>query len=592
MKKITELDLGFNDAENYKLSDRKQFFEKIFVRTNALDNICKSRTSFIVGEKGTGKTAYAVFITNTSYKDNHSSIRHIRETDFLKFIQLKNEHQLSLSDYTSIWRVIVYVLMSEQIVDRESRFTSLSNYRLIAQLKEVIDEYHEHAFAPEIINVLRFLERSEAAAKLSITDVAFQGGLAKERESTESTFQINLLVLRKQFEEAFRSAKLSRNHILFVDGIDIRPQSVPYEDYLNCIKGLANAVWDVNNDLFGTVKDSLGRLRIVLLVRPDIFQLLGLQNQNAKIRDNSVLLDWRTTEEHHSTSNLFQVVDQLLNQDNGENSSEGTAWDYYFPSSSRDALGRFDRSNSFVNLLRLSLHRPRDFVTMLSILQETAINENMKEKTKFTFPDIESINFKNFVSDYLLGEIKDHILFYYSNDDYEVFLKFFEFLYGSVKFSYEEYEVAYDLVLEHLQEIDRIAPRFMENASQFLQFLFDLNVICYIEEGESGDQFNRWCFRERSYSTIAPKVKQYELYEVHVALRRALNLGKNLKKRDRYRKGKLKWFDDVKGYGFIRAEKGERDIFFHKSILGKISTSRLVPGTKIHYVRHPAKMVV
>ena len=58
-----------------------------------------------------------------------------------------------------------------------------------------------------------------------------------------------------------------------------------FEDYLDCVKGLANAVWSINSVFFANIKDSKGRLRVVLLIRPDIFNSLGLQNQNSKIHE-------------------------------------------------------------------------------------------------------------------------------------------------------------------------------------------------------------------------------------------------------------------------------------------------------------------
>jgi len=69
----------------------------------------------------------------------------------------------------------------------------------------------------------------------------------------------------------------------------------------------------------------------------------------------------------------------------------------------------------------------------------------------------------------------------------------------------------------------------MSSANDFLQFLFDLNLISYLESTEYGDTFIRWCFRERSYSNIAPKIKTHVRYEIHYGLARALNLGRKLK---------------------------------------------------------------
>ncbi len=120
MRPFSELNFGFSDAENYKRRENKQFLEQKFVRTEALEQICKPSTTFIIGEKGTGKTAYAMYISNTSYQGKVGSIRYIRETEFLKFIALKRSHKLELSDYMSIWKVIIYLLLSQQIKEKET----------------------------------------------------------------------------------------------------------------------------------------------------------------------------------------------------------------------------------------------------------------------------------------------------------------------------------------------------------------------------------------------------------------------------------------------------------------------------------------
>ena len=62
MKTISELNLGFSDAENYKRRENKQLFQKLFVQNEYLDDLLEPNVSFLVGEKGTGKTAYSIFL--------------------------------------------------------------------------------------------------------------------------------------------------------------------------------------------------------------------------------------------------------------------------------------------------------------------------------------------------------------------------------------------------------------------------------------------------------------------------------------------------------------------------------------------------
>ena len=48
MKKITELQLGFSDAENYRRRENKALFNKVFIRNRYLDKLCEPAISFLV----------------------------------------------------------------------------------------------------------------------------------------------------------------------------------------------------------------------------------------------------------------------------------------------------------------------------------------------------------------------------------------------------------------------------------------------------------------------------------------------------------------------------------------------------------------
>lgn len=61
MQSIGELNLGFSDAQNYTQGANKQLFNNIFVKNQFLDKLLSPSTYFLIGEKGTGKTAYSVF---------------------------------------------------------------------------------------------------------------------------------------------------------------------------------------------------------------------------------------------------------------------------------------------------------------------------------------------------------------------------------------------------------------------------------------------------------------------------------------------------------------------------------------------------
>lgn len=47
--------------------------------------------------------------------------------------------------------------------------------------------------------------------------------------------------------------------------------------------------------------------------------------------------------------------------------------------------------------------------------------------------------------------------------------------------------------------------------------------------------------------------------------------------------GTVKWFDPAKGYGFIRPDIGEKDIFIHKTAVINSSVKYLGEGQKVTF---------
>lgn len=390
---------------------------------------------------------------------------------------------------------------------------------------EAVDKYYYNAFSPEIVSAFQFVENSKLAAELISELFKFGAEKSETIKFDESRFQMNLLYIQKKFEDAIGDIKLNNNHILFIDGIDIRPGKIPYADYLDCVKGLANAVWSLNNDFFSKIKDSK-RFRVVLLLRPDIFDSLGLQNQTNKLHDNSVYLDWRTTYESHRASKLFKLVDNLFkSQQDNKGLSVGDSWDHYLPWWERSTNPqKRDRDSSFICMLRLTYCRPRDLITMLHIMKEEYQRLGVKSDYFESRLIIENHSFREKYSRYLMGGIKDQLSFYYDNTDYDIFLKFFLFLDGKDEFDYDEYKRVYNVFVDEVLNHDQI-PEFVESAETFLQFLYASNIISYCEAFDYG-VFYRWCYRERSLSNINPKVKLFSKYKIHEGLHKELNVGR------------------------------------------------------------------
>lgn len=604
---FTTLNVGFSNAENYRRKENKELLQKYFVKDDFLDRLLDHNVYFLIGEKGTGKTAYATYLTNNKYKDYQVSTYDVRQTEYQKFLELKRQGYLALSQYSEVWRTLLLITAATSVLALSNAPEFLKRFTKLNALKRALDEFYENAFAPEIVKIINFVESSELATSLIAKYSGIEGKTeAKhkaEQKDSSSVFQINLLKIRQAFETALAAVKLDDDMIIFIDGIDVRPSNISYSDYFDCVRGLIDAVWSVNNDFLANIKDSKGRIRIVVLVRPDIFLRTGLHNLNTKLRDNSVFLNWSTTYKDYRSSLLFKVADRLLAaQQVTPVIKTGEMWDYYFPFHAENvrspSVSDEAGVNSFLAFLRFSYYRPRDISAMIGTIQE--IIKRKREFSEYvTAEDFNDPSFRDAHAEYLLGEIRDQLLFYYSQEEYDLFLQFFSHLKGKRKFTYNDFIEAFNEFITECAQQKKDLPKFFESASTFLQFLYEQNVVCYKEEGEHDnstteiksknnkrEQFIRWCFRERTFANMAPKVRLGVEYEIFYGLSKSLNVGRPVRVRkapQRKQIGTIATLKKEEGFGFIRGGDQHLEYYFKVSEFVSDKEHLLRIGQKVSF---------
>ena len=502
MKPYKSINLGYTDAINFALRKEKQLLNNVFFDSKYLQKISSSSTYFVIGEKGTGKTTYAIFMANNDTHNTISNFIQINTSDYVRFYRLMKNDMLSVSKYEDIWTVILlqYTISSlcEKIVTRE---IIEENYRGVSSRLSVGNE-------------------------IASSDISIGVDNAVKIKGYNSVIQSNIHKINVEFKDIISRIKLKKNFAIFIDGIDVRPEEMEYSEYIECISGLISAAWNLNNNFFGIKKDTKGIIRIVLLLRPDIFSALRLHNSASKILDNSVYLNWETTFKDYRRSELFSLCEHILMGQQSEDSIK-SCWDCYFPW--KFSFSTFSNNevqhDSFVEFLRISYSRPRDLVAYMQILQDYCLDDDIVV-SKNVFEDND---FRNRASEYLLQTIRDYTNIYISDEDFSAFRNFFPCLKGKYKFTWAEYQQSYsDFSNSVLPTLPNI-PDVFSTESKFLQFLYNANVICYYEPVEYGDPFMRWCYRERKMTNLRPMIPINLEYKVHNGLHKALNLGRRLR---------------------------------------------------------------
>ena len=132
---FTELNVGFANAENYQLRENKELLQRYFVRDEFLERLLDPNIYYLVGEKGTGKTAYATFLRNNDYKGHSVSIFDVRQTEYHKFLEIKRQGHLPLSQYVEIWHVLLLLAAATGILTNAGTPEFLRRFTKLGALK-------------------------------------------------------------------------------------------------------------------------------------------------------------------------------------------------------------------------------------------------------------------------------------------------------------------------------------------------------------------------------------------------------------------------------------------------------------------------
>ena len=160
MKKIQELRQVKGDAYDYYIAsgEDRELFEKIFLVDEIIDEIKKPDKYFLIGEKGSGKTAYSVYMSQSRTQEYFGFITLVENTLYQKFLNMKRQKALELSSYKDIWINILYLILAEEI--RREGGESLLQSLKYRQLTQAIRQFYSDAFKPELVNAMEFVDKA------------------------------------------------------------------------------------------------------------------------------------------------------------------------------------------------------------------------------------------------------------------------------------------------------------------------------------------------------------------------------------------------------------------------------------------------
>tara|TARA_R110000868_G_scaffold374305_1_gene638720 strand:+ start:211 stop:1650 length:1440 start_codon:yes stop_codon:yes gene_type:complete len=334
LKEIADWQLEAADEDN----------KRYFYQLPGVSSLQAGERSYVLGRKGSGKTAVAehvrglhthnVFIRSLSFKN----------FPFNELYKLDDESYTSPSQYTTIWKYIIYVAICGMMADNSSIDPSISG---------------------ELAKYFAFdVERGLARSVSKITDIGggftlFGSGANAATKKivveNDASWQERSDILE---ELILSHVDYSKYYIIF-DELD--------EDYKDVFeKDMSAKYKDLLTSLFKAVQDIRRRMRKgtnirpIIFLRSDIYELLQDNDKN-KWQDSALALAW-------SEGSLRDLTAFRLSRAKGIKApilSFNTLIDELFTTDTTRAGGARRQRHVFAYILAYTLRRPRDIISYI-----------------------------------------------------------------------------------------------------------------------------------------------------------------------------------------------------------------------------------
>lgn len=476
---FSEVNWGEDEAKN------DETLGSYFVEFPGYEEILKGKKRFIIGRKGTGKSAILQKLRLDFESSPISFYADISLRDFPlgDFKSLGDRGQQDKAKYVSAWKFLLLLEIANLLVKDNSVEESIELEMVRKILK---DNFPEGFSMPDTIRALRQNEN-----KISVLTSIISGEYS-QKTSTEVVAQVHYNKAVKTIEELLLRIHSNSTFALLIDELDEGYQAKNTNTKLVILSLLRAA-----DEIYNTFKKSPFSCIPILALRSDIFDSLEDNDLN-KLDDYVLRLNWTTDE--NSRWSLKQIAEKRIEATVKAKHPEFSVTDYW----SLVAVNNSVENGLWQYLCVLTFSRPRDIVKLLKYCSSTI------KGSKLTLSDVQAV--EGDYSNWFYREFRDEA---------QSFLACWKGALNCIS-EIARGKAKVDLLVERLNGNDEVKKWCVENNKTSLDVvktLFNYSVIGCINEN------GRWIFKYKDdYFEFMPS---YPYYCVHYGFCRKLRIQKS-----------------------------------------------------------------
>lgn len=433
---------------------------KYFVKIPEYEGIKSGDYRYIIGRKGTGKTAIIEQIANEASSEYNSFVKYLSLRNFpIQTIrELKDRSLGNKSQFVPIWTYLILTELSKLIVCD----SSIEKTESVIDLKNFIKINFPSNLG--FAETLRNLKSNENKVSVIVKWLGFEN---KSANSNETITTVHFQKASEILLRLIKGVNSNCNFYLLFDELD-EGYSANDKNLNLLLLSLFRAVENTFLDL----KDILN-IRPVLALRSDIFNNLEDNDLN-KLDDFIINLKW--TKEYHTSYSIYDLINARINASiNVEDPKR--AWEQISENNDRAIPNKINNLWEFI--YNRTFERPRDVIKYMKYCGK----QNPNGKLDFKTVRKAEIEYSEWFYREFRDEIQSHLPIW--QESTQAFIKLNK---GVITFDEIKKE------LDNDSKIVNFLKNNNKNHEDILEILFEFGLIGTLSDS------NRWFFKYKDHN--------------------------------------------------------------------------------------------
>ena len=433
--------------------------DKYFLDENFWKKIIDSAIYYVIGRKGTGKSALYQWVYSNQTKHNVIvSNLSFQDFPFEKLLQLNDLSYSKPNQYQSIWKNIILTEICKMIITDQNNISN-DDYNNINQ-------YLNFLYGN---NLQELHKQTTQKVQKTSTGLSYKGITACIDHEANSLFSVmcgNITELNRNIESVIRNYLLTSPSVKYVIQFDQLDDNynkyTNNDDYFQCIISLFKTIYNISQSFR---RDKIP-VKIIGYLRSDIFYSINqYDSESARWDQFKYTINWAIINKNDwYNARLLQLINKRIVS--SIEFEKENAFPIIFD---KNIIGINDKGkiqNLFPYIIHRSFHRPRDIIQFCIKIKEQVETDN-------TISRIQIENAEKEYSLWLLTEIENEIGPKISNTP--ILYEFLREL-GSYDYSINDFKVKYA----------RFKKEILLEPEELLHTLYNIGIIMNVNNYKKG----------------------------------------------------------------------------------------------------------